>query len=91
MLQLFEIDDKSHLHDAFSKIFLIKHVSLKPFYSYIKLLQSSTIFKQRDNPNVSFKENFCLKFFITPNSKNVIATLHIVTTKKPKLTFFLLL
>ena len=34
---------------------------------------------------------FCMKFFTTPNSKSVIATLHIVTIEKSKLTFLLIL
>ena len=32
-----------------------------------------------------------MKFFITPNSKNVIATLHIVTIEKPGVAFLLIL
>ena len=36
-----------HLHVGFFKIFFIKRASLKWFYLCIKLLQSSTIFKQK--------------------------------------------
>ena len=32
-----------------------------------------------------------MKFFTTPNSKNIIATLHIVTIEKSELTFLLIL
>ena len=32
-----------------------------------------------------------MKCFITPNLKNIIATLHIVTEEKPQLTFLLML
>ena len=32
-----------------------------------------------------------MKFFTTPNSKNIIATLRIVTIKKSKLAFLLIL
>ena len=54
----------------------------------MKLLQSSTIFKQKKNHEVS---NFCLKFFTIPNGKNIIATPSIVSIKKSKLTFLLIL
>ena len=32
-----------------------------------------------------------MKFFTIPNSKNIIATLHILTIEKPELTFLLIL
>ena len=48
----------------------------------MNLLQLSTIFKQKNNR---------MKFFTTPNSKNIIATVHIVTTKNFELTFLLML
>ena len=32
-----------------------------------------------------------MEFFTTPNSKNIIATLHIVTIEKSELTFLLIL
>ena len=38
---------QTHLHVGFFTIFLIKRASLKRFYLYMKLLQSSTIFKQK--------------------------------------------
>ena len=41
------------LHVCFFTKFFIKHASLKRFYLYIKLLQSSTIFKQKTNHKVS--------------------------------------
>ena len=42
------------LHVAFSHYFLIKDVSHRQFYLYTKLLQSSTIFKQRNNDDKVF-------------------------------------
>ena len=36
---------QAHLHVGFITIFFIKRASLKQFYLYMKLLQSSTIFK----------------------------------------------
>ena len=48
------------------------------FINLMELLQSSRILKQK-NYNELFYEIFCLKFFTTPNSKNIIATLRIVT------------
>ena len=38
---------------VFFTIFFIKHESLKQFYLYLKLLQSSTIFKQKSDHEVS--------------------------------------
>ena len=77
---------QANLHVGFSKTFFIKRASLdsilKWFYLYLKLLQSSTIFKQKD---------ICVKFFTTPNSKNIFATLGIVTIEKSELTFLLML
>lgn len=35
----------------------------------LKLLQSCVIFKQGNNHEVSFDENFWIEFFTTPNSK----------------------
>ena len=43
-----------HLHVGFIKIFFIKRASLKRFYLYMKLLQSSTIFEQKNCHEVSF-------------------------------------
>ena len=37
---------QGHLHLSFMTIFFIKPASIKLFYLYMKLLQSSTIFKQ---------------------------------------------
>ena len=53
MLQLFEIDDTSTFTCWLFQNIFMKHVSFKPFYWYIKLLQSSTIFKQRNSYEVS--------------------------------------
>ena len=38
---------QAHFHVGFSTIFFIKCASLKPFCLCMKLLQSSTIFKQK--------------------------------------------
>ena len=51
----------------------------------MKQLQSSTIFKQRNNRELSYNLNFRLNFFTTPNSQNIIGTLHIVTIEKSDL------
>ena len=53
----------------------------------MKLLQSSTIFKQKNDHEVSCDQNFCMKFFTTPKSKNIIATLRLATIEKFELTF----
>ena len=78
MLKLFENSD-TRPFTCFFKIFFIKHASLKWFYLSLKLLQSRTIFRQKGNHEVSSHSNFCMKFFTTPNSKNIIATLRIIT------------
>ena len=57
----------------------------------MKLLQSSTFFKQKNNHEVSYDINFCLEFFTTANSKNIIATLLVVTIEKSELAFLLIL
>ena len=44
---------QAHLHVGFFIIFFIKRVSLKRFYLYMKLFQSGTIFKQKNNHKVS--------------------------------------
>ena len=72
---------QAHLHVGFMAIFFIKRASLKWFCLYIKLLQASTIFKQIDNHEVFCNWNFYIKFFTSLNSKNIIATLRIVTVK----------
>ena len=56
----------------------------------MKILQSRTILKQRNNHEVFYDYNFCIKFFTAPNSKNITETLYIVTVT-PELTFFLIL
>ena len=43
---------QAHIHVGFFTIFFIKLASLKRFYSYMKLLQLSTIFKQKNNYEV---------------------------------------
>lgn len=69
----------------------LKDFSFKQFYWYIKLLQSSTIFKQRNNYKLSCDQNFSMKIFTTPILEKIIATLPIVTTEKLELTFFAIL
>ena len=91
MLWPFEIDDTSSFTCWFLTNFFIKQVSLKRFCKYMKLLQSSIIFKQGNNHEVSWDKNFSTKLFTALNSKKLIATLPIVTTEKPELTFRLLL
>ena len=44
---------QAHLHVGFLTIFFVKRALLKRFYLYMKLLQSSTIFKQKNNHEVS--------------------------------------
>ena len=44
---------QTHLHVGFFTIFFIKRESLKRFYLYMKLLQPSTVFKQKNNHVVS--------------------------------------
>ena len=44
---------QAHLHVGFFMIFFIDRASLKRFYLYMKLLQSSTIFEQKNNHEVS--------------------------------------
>ena len=38
---------QAHLHVGFFTILFIKRALLKRFYSYMKLLQSSTVYKQK--------------------------------------------
>ena len=59
-----------HLNDSILTTFMIKRASLKRFYLYMKLLQSSAI-------KIIMK---CLASNLTtPNSKNIITTLPMVT------------
>ena len=44
---------QAHLHVGFLTIFFNKCASLKKFYFYMKLSQSRTIFKQKNNFEVS--------------------------------------
>ena len=44
---------QAHLHVRFSSISFIKLASLKRFYLFMKLWQSSTISKQKNNHEVS--------------------------------------
>ena len=39
---------QAHLHGGFFTIFFFKQPSLKQFYLYVKLLQSSTILRQKN-------------------------------------------
>ena len=67
---------QAYLQVCFFLIFLNARGSLKRLYLYIKLLQSSTIFKQKNNEgNQNQNHNFY-------NSKNIIATLRIALQKK---------
>ena len=81
----------AHLHVGFFTIFFIKRALLKRFYLSLKLLQSRPTFKQKVNHKVSSHYISCMKFFTTSNSKNIIATLGIVTIEKSELTFLLIL
>ena len=86
---------QAHLYVGFFTVFFIKRASIKRFYLSLKLLQSRTIFKQKGNHEVSSHYNSrlimkCLAIR-TPNSKNIIATLRIVTIEKSELTFLLAL
>ena len=47
-------------------------------------------FKQKNNHEVSCDQNFCMKFFTTPNSKNIIVTLRIVPIEISELIFLLM-
>ena len=42
-----EMTIEAYLHVIFFTIFFIKRISLKRFYLYMKLLQSSTVFRQK--------------------------------------------
>ena len=67
MLQMFEIDDRDPFTCwIFQNIFLLNKYHLNGSFD-IRLLQSNTIFKQRNNYEVSFDLNFCMKYFTTPN------------------------
>ena len=76
---------QAHLHVGFFKIFFIKFASLKQFYVYMKLLQSSTILKS------ALRLKFLLEIFYNSKLKKIIATLCIVTIEKTELTFLLIL
>ena len=89
MLQLFENDDTSPVTCWFFTIFFITCAPLKGFCLYMKLLQSSTIFKQKHNPEVSC--NFLHEIFHSSQFKKYNATLRIVAIEKSELTFLLIL
>ena len=78
---------QAHLHVGFFTIYFIKRASLKRFYLFMKLFQLRTIFNQK-----TIMKCLRVKIFArTPNSKNIIETLRIVTTEICKLTFLLIL
>ena len=82
---------QAHLHVRFITVLLIiKRASLKQFYLYMKLLQSSTIFKQKNNYEVSCDQNFYMKYFTTPNLKNIIATLRMVIIEKSDIPSYII-
>ena len=78
---------EAHLHVGFFAIFFINRASLRWFYLYMKLLQSSTIFKQSNNHEVAIK--IFAWFFYIPNSKNITAT--VCTIEKFELILLLML
>ena len=83
---------QSHLHVGFFTIFFIKLASLKRFYFYMKLLQSSSIFKQKTIMKCLVIKIFTwnvLQLPIKKKKKITIATLGIVTTDKHELTFLI--
>ena len=51
---------QAHLNAGFFKIFFLKIVLFKRFYWYMQLLESSKIFKQRNNHEVPCDKN-CMK------------------------------
>ena len=78
---------QAHLHVGFFTIYFIKRASLKRFYLYMKLFQLRTTLNQKTIMK-------CLRvktFARTPNSKNIIETLRIVTIEICKLTVLLIL
>ena len=81
---------QAHLHGVFSQWFSSNVHLLNDSIYIFKLLQLDIIFKQKSNHEVPSHQNFCLKFFTTPSSKNIIATLRIVTIEKHELTFLIL-
>ena len=62
----------------------------KRFYLFTKLLQPSTIFKQRNNDEVSCDLNFLMAFLATLNWEYIVVTLCTVTIEKSESTFFLI-
>lgn len=74
MLQLFDF-----IKQALYVLVFANYFSFKRFYWYIKLLQSSTVFKPGNKHEVPCNKNFCTKFFTIPHSKNIVATLRLVT------------
>ena len=84
---------QSHLHVGFFTIFFIKLASLKRFYFYMKLLQSSSIFKQKTIMKCLVIKIFAWNVLQLPIQKKkkiiTIATLGIVTTDKHELTFLI--
>ena len=81
---------KAHLHVGFITIFFIERASLKQFYLCMKLLQLSTIFKQKSNLEVS-RLKFLHGIFYNSQFKSIIATPRIATTEQSELTFPLIL
>ena len=75
---------QAHLHVGF---FDKRFYETWFIYIYV-LLQSSTIFKQKNN---NYDLTFWIKIFATPNSKNIIASLGIFTIEKSALAFLLIL
>lgn len=52
-------------------------------------MQASIIFKQRYNNELSCHQKFCMKVFMTPNSKSIIVTLCLVIIQNLEQHLFL--
>ena len=77
---------QAYLHIGFFTIFFIERISLNRFYLYMKLLQSSTVFKQK-----IIIRCLAIKIFAWGLLQLPVTTLYMVTIQKSKLTFLLLL
>ena len=82
---------QAHIHVDFSQYFWLNEYHLNDSIYIWNCCNQAQSFKQKNNYEVSCDKNFCINFFTTPSSKNIIATLRTITIEISELTFLLIL
>ena len=81
---------KAHLPVGFSKHFSLNVNHLNDSIFNWKCCNQAQLLKQKNNGEVSCDYIFCMKFFAATSSKNIVATLRIVTIEISELRFLLI-